>query len=177
WGTGLVILFFSIAFASFLLAYFYLRLENEQWPPPGIPMPRFGVALVATAAVVASAGAMYGALRAIRRGSSGGLRTGLAVSILAGAAAVGLQASELVGLTFDSHTHAYGSIFHAVGWFVVTLAAGGVGMAALTLYWTTRHHYTTRRHVPVVNAAQFWAAAVIMWLVGLGTLYVVPYLT
>ena len=40
WGMGLSILFVSIGFTSLLLAYFYLRLDNQTWPPAGIPSPR-----------------------------------------------------------------------------------------------------------------------------------------
>ncbi|MDQ3781728.1 MAG: cbb3-type cytochrome c oxidase subunit I, partial [Actinomycetota bacterium] len=79
WGTGLVILFLLIAFGSFLLAYFYLRIENPQWPPQGVPLPGFTAPLAAAAALIVAAVAVHRALRAIRAGSGAGLRLGLAV--------------------------------------------------------------------------------------------------
>ena len=66
WGTALVILVVAVAFAALLLSYFYLRLENPQWPPPGIADPDVGWASVAAALVVASGVAVRAALRRLR---------------------------------------------------------------------------------------------------------------
>ena len=66
WGTALVILVVAVAFAALLLSYFYLRLENPQWPPPGIADPDVGRAILAAALVVASGVAVRAALRRVR---------------------------------------------------------------------------------------------------------------
>ena len=39
WGMGMAILVAAIAFGTALLGYFYLRIENETWPPPGVADP------------------------------------------------------------------------------------------------------------------------------------------
>ena len=39
WGMGMAILVAAVAFGTALLGYFYLRIENEDWPPPGVPDP------------------------------------------------------------------------------------------------------------------------------------------
>ncbi|MFP5379501.1 MAG: hypothetical protein ACLGHP_07085, partial [Vicinamibacteria bacterium] len=33
WGTALATLFVAIMFTTFLLGYFYLRLDAPSWPP------------------------------------------------------------------------------------------------------------------------------------------------
>jgi cytochrome c oxidase subunit I+III len=76
WGMGLMILFAGIAFATLLLSYFYLRLENPVWPPAGIAEPGLAQAIVGAALVVVSGGAIYAALGRVRtadlaRSSSG----------------------------------------------------------------------------------------------------------
>ena len=40
-----------------------------------------------------------------------------------------------------------------------------------------RGQYPARRHANVANVARFWAAMVVMWVVGFGTLYLGPHLT
>jgi len=57
------------------------------------------------------------------------------------------------------------------------VASGGLITVGLTLYWALRGQYTARRHANVANVARLWAAVVVMWVVGFGTLYLGPYLT
>ncbi len=177
WGTGLLILFLGIAFTSFLLAYFYLRLENLDWPPPGISLPAPGAAVVAGALVLAGAVSMYRALHGIKADDQRRLRVGLAVAAALGGIGVAVQALEVTGVVFDSQTHAYGSIFHVMGWFCLMVAVAGIVMALMTLYWAVRGRYTARRHVPVANVALYWAALAVIWVIGFATLYLTPLLT
>ena len=50
-------------------------------------------------------------------------------------------------------------------------------VVALTLYWAVRGQYTARRHANVANVARFWAAMVVIWVVGFATMYLGPHLT
>jgi cytochrome c oxidase subunit I+III len=177
WGMGLMILFVSIAFISILLSYFYLRLENTAWPPPGIGNPPLPLAVLASLGVLGGCGAIYRGLREIRTGRQGSLRRWLGVGASLGAGGSAALIVELTGLTFSSRTHAYGSIFHLLGWFVVVVGVAAVVMALLLVFWSFRTRYTERRHVPVENVALFWLAAAVMWLVGMGVLHLTPRLT
>src|SRR5690606_3395591 len=67
WGTGLVILFASIAFVSILLGYFYLRLENDTWPPAGHPVPSLLRPALSTLVFLTGFGFVVGGARAIAR--------------------------------------------------------------------------------------------------------------
>lgn len=177
WGMGLIVLFVSVAFTSFLLAYFYLRLENPVWPPPGIPEPPVLATMSGVLLFTVAAGAFDRGLRSIRRGESGGLAKWTSVALLFGLGGVLAQVLYMVGLDFDSQTHAYGSIFHAIGWFSVAVGVGALIMGGLALYWTRRGEYTERRHVPIDNISLFWACAGIIWVIGFGVLTFAPYLT
>ncbi len=53
WAVGLALLVVAIAFATFLLAYFYLRVESPVWPPPGVARPALGRAALAALAMLA----------------------------------------------------------------------------------------------------------------------------
>jgi cytochrome c oxidase subunit I+III len=177
WGMGLMILFVAIAFASLLLSYFYLRLENPRWPPPGIAAPGLARPLLAAVLVVASGAAIWAALRRVRAADQRGFIRALAAALaLAGAGAI-VQLVDVAGLGFGGTGHAYGSIFWTLTGFLAVVAAGGLIMVALALYWAVRGQYTARRHANVASVARFWAAMVAMWLVGFGTLYLGPHLT
>jgi cytochrome c oxidase subunit I+III len=47
----------------------------------------------------------------------------------------------------------------------------------MTVFWSLRGQYTARRHANVANIARFWTAAVIVWVISFGVLYLGPLLT
>jgi cytochrome c oxidase subunit I+III len=177
WGTALVILVVAVAFAALLLSYFYLRLENPQWPPTGIADPDAGRAILAAALVVASGVAVRAALRRVRAADQRGFIAALGAALaLAGGGAV-VQLLDIARLGFGWTDHAYGSIFFLLAGFVAMVAAAALIVVALTLYWAVRGQYTARRHANVANITRFWAAMVVIWVVGFATLYLGPHLT
>jgi cytochrome c oxidase subunit I+III len=177
WGMGLAILFISIAFASLLLSYFYLRLENPLWPPAGITEPNLTRASIGAALMVVSGGAVYAALQRVRAADQRGFVLGLvAALVLAGSGGI-IQSLDIAQMGFAATTHAYGSIFYTMAGFVSVVAVGAMIMLAMTVFWAIRGQYNARRHAAVANIAKFWTAMVIVWIVGLGTLYLGPHLT
>jgi cytochrome c oxidase subunit I+III len=177
WGTALAILFVAIAFSMLVLSYFYLRLENPQWPPPGVPEPRLGGALVAAALLAASAVVVWLAQRRIVAGDQRGFVVALlgALALAGGGAAV--QWFDVARLGVEGTAHAYGSIFATLTGFISVVAVGAMIMLAMTVFWAVRGYYTRRRHAPVANVVRFWSAMVVIWLAGSGVLYLGPHLT
>jgi cytochrome c oxidase subunit I+III len=177
WGMNLVITFIGIALASFLLTYFYLRLENPVWPPEDFSMP--GLVAPALAGMLVSSGtaAMFWARKGIERGDQSRLRAGLIAASLLAAAGVGSQIIDFAGHPFSWISHAYGSVFYVVGGFAILVALAGLIMGILTIYWAFRGEYTARRHVPVSNVATFWLAMTVVWLTAQGVIHISPYLT
>jgi cytochrome c oxidase subunit I+III len=177
WGTALVILVVAVAFAGLLLSYFYLRLENPQWPPPGIADPDLVRASLAAALVVASGVAVRAALQRVRAADQRGFIAALGAALaLAGGGAV-VQLLDIARLGFGWTDHAYGSIFFLLAGFAAMVAAAALIVVALTLYWAIGGQYTARRHANVANITRFWAAMVVIWVVGFATLYLGPRLT
>jgi cytochrome c oxidase subunit I+III len=177
WGMELGILFIGIAFASFLLSYFYLRLGNPLWPPQGVVEPGFTRAIIGAALIVASGGAVNAARRRVRIADERGLIRGLvAALVLAGSGTI-IQVRDIAQLDIGWTSHAYGSIFHTLAGFVLAVAMSGMIMLATALFWAIRGLYTPRRHAAVANIARFWTAAVVVWIVGFATLYLGPHLT
>ena len=177
WGMGLVILFLSIMFGSFLLSYFYLRLENDIWPPAGADSPRMWLAAVVAALVVAGTGSVLRGLAAVKGGERSGLLAGLAVGTSLAVAALGLFCWELAAIDFTPQDHAYGSIFYTLAAFAVVVVFMAVVMSTQTLVYATKGHFNEHRYSPVDNVARFWVAATVMWVISLGVLYGTPVLT
>jgi cytochrome c oxidase subunit I+III len=177
WGTGIAILFFAIALSSLLLSYFYLRLENPVWPPPGITVPDLTPALTVAVLMVASRVAVSAALRRVRAADQGGFLRALAAAlVLTGVGAV-VQGVDIAGMTIGPGAHAYGSIFATMTGFAYVVIAGAMLMGVMVLVWAIRGHYDVRRHAAVANVTRLHTAAVIMWLITFGVLYLGPRLT
>jgi cytochrome c oxidase subunit I+III len=177
WGTGIAVLFFAIALASLLLSYFYLRLENPQWPPPDVTVPPLTQALVAAALLVLSVVAVHAALRRVRDADQGGFLRALGATLLLAGAGAAVQARDISGMAIGPGSHAYGSVFATLTGFAYVVLVGALIMLTMVLYWALRGHYTVRRHANIANVRTLHTGAVIMWLVTFGTLYLGPLLT
>jgi cytochrome c oxidase subunit I+III len=177
WGMGLVILFLSIMFGSFLLSYFYLRIENDVWTVEGAGRPSVLIALVVGALVVAGAAAIVRARNAVRSDDQGGLVTGLVAGTVLGLAGAGGFAWELARTDFTPQDHAYGSIYYTLAAFAVVVVIMGLIMAVQTLAYSVKGHYNAHRYSPVDNITRFWLAAAVIWVISLGVLHGTPYLT
>ncbi|MDX1620932.1 MAG: cbb3-type cytochrome c oxidase subunit I, partial [Nitriliruptorales bacterium] len=177
WGTGLTILFVVICFASLLLAYFYLRLENPQWPPAGVPLPGLLLPALAGGTMIASATVLYGGLRQLRGGNDGRFMAALVGTMLLGVAGLVVQLISVSRYGIGLTDHAYGSMVMTLNGFLVGAFGAAVIMLGATLVWTVRGIYTSGRYAPVVNIARFWAAMTTMWVVGYAVLHLGPHLT
>jgi cytochrome c oxidase subunit I+III len=105
-GMMLLILILWIALACLLFSYFYIRLVNEVWPPEGFALPNLTLVLISGGLLLLSGGAIYWALQGIRAGQNRQLGMGLAVNLILGALAIGLQIFDLTQLEFRWDTHA-----------------------------------------------------------------------
>ncbi|MEO2109195.1 MAG: cytochrome c oxidase subunit I [Actinomycetota bacterium] len=177
WGMGLSVLFVSIGFASLLLAYFYLRLDNAAWPPSGIAMPDLGALATGTALVVAAAAAVWVALRRVREAGTTAFKGWLVAGSVIGIAAAVHLFLHINGLEFDSKTHAYGSIYHTLAGFLLLMVVIGAVMTTMMAVWAVQGHFTNHRHVPVTNTATWWAAISVIWVIGAATLGLGPVVT
>jgi cytochrome c oxidase subunit I+III len=177
WGMGIAILFLSIAFGAFLLSYFYLRLENPQWPPPGAGRPSLVFGGLCTALVLAATFSVFAARRAVQSDDIRGLSTGLGATVALGLGGVAVLVVDLAGLDFGPRDHAYGSIFFTMAGFVILVAFMALVMAVFTLVYALRGHYNAYRLSPVDNTARFWGATAVLWTIAAGVLYATPYLT
>jgi cytochrome c oxidase subunit I+III len=175
-GMWLGVLIMGTALATFLFSYFYIRLENQIWPPKGIPLPDISLAIVSASILMISGGVMRWAVKGIEKGNQRFLKAGLAITLLLGLLALGVQIFDFTHLGFGVDVHAYGSLFYIVGGFAFVVLAGGLILNLLVQFWSWAGGYTGRDHVGVENAALYWYASVVVWILSFATLYGVPYL-
>jgi len=174
WGMGLSLLVAAIVFSTLLLSYLYLRIENADWPPPGVEVPGLLLAGVALVAVVASVGPMLRARRSIDTGSRSGLLSGLAAAGVLTIVGGGLLLYDLTQLDITAQDHAYGSIFYVLAGFLLAIALVGLVVLGVVLGAAWQGVFSPRRNAAVTNALRFWGAMAAMWSIGLVTLYVLP---
>jgi cytochrome c oxidase subunit I+III len=117
------------------------------------------------------------AQRRIGAGDRRGFLAGLAAALVLAVVAVVVQVRDLAQREPGWTDNAYGSIFYTLAGFAIFLAVAASIMITMVLYWGARGVYTQRRHAPIANVVRFWAAMVVMWVVGFGTLYLAPALT
>jgi cytochrome c oxidase subunit I+III len=177
WGMGMSILVAAIAWSTVMLSYFYLRIENESWPPADVDRPGLGWPLVAAVAIIAGAVATTRSHHLIKAGSQQrlvpALVAGAALTLVAGAVLL----YDLTQLDFTAQDHAYGSIFYLLSGTLLVLAVVGVAVDAVVIGAAVRGEFSPRRFAAVTNAARYGVALAVMWVLGLATLYVVPRLS
>jgi cytochrome c oxidase subunit I+III len=177
WGTGIAILFFGIALGSLLLSYFYLRLENPVWPPPGVDVPVLTGALIAAALMVISVVAVQAALRRVRAADQRGFLRGLIMTLVLAVTGAAAQGYDVARMAIGPGGHAYGSVFATLTGFAYVVMTGVLIMLTMVIFWALRGQLDVRRHAVVRNVATLHTAAVVMWLICFGTLYLGPVLT
>lgn len=176
WSMWLMILLIGIATSLFLFSYFYIRLQHEVWPYGGLPLPDLLLPGLATLAVIVGTAAMYWANRRIRRDDQLGLYVGLALAFLAGVAAVALLIVDLRNVPFDHTINAYGSLYYTLAVFAAVIVVGGMAQNLYTQVCAWFGRYSAREHISVDIGALYWYAALVFWVLLVGTVYLSPYL-
>jgi heme/copper-type cytochrome/quinol oxidase subunit 3 len=157
----------SMAFGTIFLSFLVLRNRVGTWPPPGIELPSFPIASLATALLVASSFAIHAAVKRGRAGAPGfaalwALGLGLGVAFAAVQAWLWFDLLE-AGRTPESGL--YESLFYGLTW----VHAAHVALALLALVWIQVGIASGRygRHLisTVQNTAIFWHFMDVVWVI------------
>ena len=157
WGIALFVATEATLFGTLIGSYFYLRFNNLQWPPPGVPEPKVAVPLVLTGVLLATSVPLQAAVSAARGAHR--LRAwwlvALALFVQTGyfAMQVHLFADDLakvrpqgsscasiyVTLVGADHAHVFVGLLLDL-WLLARLATGLtnyrlVGLRVVTFYW------------------------------------------
>lgn len=169
-NTTLGMVFFigswSMAFGTFFLAFLILRQRVGVWPPEGISLPSFPLAIVATSIMIASSVALHRAMKGLDAGTDGARRDWvLTIALGLGFAAVqGWLWLDLMAAGRRPTSGLYESLFYGLTWF----HAAHVVCGLLGLLWAwiglATGRYGTHRLSTVNNIAMFWHFVDVVWI-------------
>jgi len=162
WGMAMFVAGEATLFAIMTGSYFYLRVKNVQWPPPGIPEPKVVVPLVLLGVIVVSVSPMYLGYAAARSTRFGAARAWILLALVLQAGYFAMQVHEYAGdlSRFTPQEHAYGSIYF-------TLLGADHAHVALGLLFNLWLLVRPRRNAFLVIAFYWYAVAAITAVVTL----------
>lgn len=176
-GVLLLIATEAALFACLAASAFYLRSRAPAWPPNGVELPELLLPLLNTALLLSSSVTMAWGEGGARRGARGRLALGLGLTLLLGAAFLGVQAFEYGRAEFAPADHAYASLFFTLTGLHGLHVFVGVIAIAVVLLWAQLGYFGARRHLALHNVALYWHFVDAVWLlVILPTVYLSPYL-
>jgi cytochrome c oxidase subunit III len=173
WGTAGFMLIESLMFVLVLVAYYYLRLVNDEWPP-SLPDPGVTPALMTTAILVVSCVPNEITKRYAEQYDVKAVRVWMVVCIVLAVAANASRAFEFASLNASWNQNAYAS----VTWVLLALHTSHLLIDLLDTIVLAAIVFTTEpdgpRFVDVSENALYWYFVVASWIpVGL-TIYLAP---
>jgi heme/copper-type cytochrome/quinol oxidase subunit 3 len=157
WGMAILVASEATLFGVMFGTYFYLRFENVQWPPAGVPEPKVVVPLILAVVLLATTVPMRFASLAAQRGALKATRRliFLALVVQSGYLAMEIHLYQDDLRHFSQQSRSYGSIYFtllgadhahvAIGlllsvWLLLKLARGLTAyrlnaVRAIAFYW------------------------------------------
>jgi cytochrome c oxidase subunit 3 len=164
------VMFFGGLFAT----YFSARASFAgTWGPTAgaEPLEILPIALPITLILLSSSVTMHWAVRSIRRGSMGGLRLWLVVTLGLGIVFLAGQAYDYTVLGFGISDGVFGTVFYTLTGFHGAHVFGGVvGLSILTAR-AGQGQFSARNHVAVEAVSYYWHFVDLVWVALFTTLY------
>ncbi|MCU1468462.1 MAG: cytochrome c oxidase, subunit [Actinomycetia bacterium] len=171
WGMATLIATESMVFVILLGAYFFLRASAPQWPPGGIPAPELKLTVPFSFVLWGSSLPVFYAEAAIRRGSQRGLRVGLLVSAVMGAAFLGFTLKDFADLTFGWRDNAYGSMFYTIVGLHALHVFVGLCMSVVVQIKAWQGKFSATRHISVEVFSLYWHFVDVVWVFVFASLF------
>ncbi len=171
---GMLIFIFTeiMLFASFFMAYFFIRVSNgEEWMPPDQELP-VTIAAFNTIILLSSSVTLHWALHGIKHDNRAALKAGMIMTIALGACFLGVQINEYANLGFAPAASAQASVFYSLTGLHGAHVAIGLIILSVVLTRALRGHYSSEKHWGVEVPGIYWHFVDAMWIVVFSTLYV-----
>lgn len=166
---GMVIFITSelMFFGALFGAYFTIRAQSGEWPPPGTPQIEAVRTAIFTVFLVASSFTQHLGVLAIRKGDRDGLLRWTAITIALGAvflAGQGIEYALLFGENFTIGSNVFGTLFFTMTGFHGLHVAGGLLMLAIVGAKGRMGHFTADRHGPAEAVGYYWHFVDVVWI-------------
>lgn len=173
WGVSSLIAIELSVFSALLASYFYLRLGEPSWPPPGVTLPDWKLPAIATVLLLISSYTMNRATKVAVREDRAPIFL-LGVSVALAIAVDVIRLFEFADLDFRWDSHAYGSIFWTMkGLHFLHLIAAFLGTGLIALIAALGRMPRVVKVAIEVDGI-YWQFVVWVWLVLFIIIYVVP---
>jgi len=170
----------AMSFGGLIVGYGILRNGSSNWP---VPAHVLGINLTAfmTFLLICSSVTMVLSLSAIKRGDQSGLRKFLFLTVLGGAAFLGLQVYEWTHLIERGMTltgNPFGAALFGATFFVLTgfhgcHVFGGVVYLSCVLIQALRGRFGEQHHNEVEIAGLYWHFVDLVWILIFTFVYLV----
>jgi cytochrome c oxidase subunit III len=179
WGNTLMIFIETTTIALLVMAYFYLRRNFDEWPPPQVmtlppiyhPVPDLPIPTIETIIFVLSCGLMYWTDLSARAKDNWRTRIGVAILFAIGIALTVLRFKEFHGLKFRWDENAYGSIIWTmIGMHLTYILAATLEFFILGL-WLFTHPIDDKRALDVTLCGGYWYWVTGTWIVVYAVVY------
>ena len=170
----------AMSFGGLIVGYGILRNGSSNWP---VPAHVLGINLTAfmTFLLICSSVTMVLSLSAIKRGDQSGLRKFLFLTVLGGAAFLGLQVYEWTHLIERGMTitgNPFGAALFGTTFFVLTgfhgcHVFGGVVYLSCVLIQALRGRFGEQHHNEVEIAGLYWHFVDLVWILIFTFVYLV----
>ena len=173
WGTVGFMVIEGSMFVMVMIAYYYLRLRVDVWPP-SLPDPDLTVASINLLLVFASLLPAHLAKVAAERYDLRKVRLWLTLLTLAGLVTLVVRAFEFPALNCRWDDNAYGSIVWMImGLHTIHVATDVVDSAVLAALMFSSH-VEDKRFVDVSENSLYWYFIVLWWIPVYATVYLAP---
>jgi cytochrome c oxidase subunit 3 len=159
-------------FGGLFAAYFTLRAEAKEWPPPGVELETLTSAL-ATVLLIASSGTMHLAVRSRERGDRTAMLRWLVLTLALGAVFLANQGREFLVLDFQVSSNSYGSIYYLMTGFHGLHVLAGLVLMLVALAIATGPGPLARRGPVVESIGYYWHFVDVVWIGLFTTIFVI----
>ncbi|HMF04770.1 MAG TPA: heme-copper oxidase subunit III [Acidimicrobiia bacterium] len=159
-------------FGGLFAAYFTLKAEARQWPPPGVELETL-LSAIFTVFLIASSGTMILAVRALERGDRRGMIRWILLTFGLGLLFLANQIREFLTLNFQISSNSYGSIYYLMTGFHALHVAAGLLLMFVALAIATGPGPLSRRSPAVDSIGYYWHFVDVVWIGLFTTIFII----
>jgi cytochrome c oxidase subunit 3 len=159
-------------FGGLFAAYFNIRADAKEWPPPGLEHLHATLPAIFTVVLVLSSITMHMGVLAIRRGNVKALARWVGITLFLGIVFLAGQIYDYSTLEFTIRDGVYGSTFYTLTGFHGAHVFGGAVYLFIVLMRTLSGQFSKAHHAAVEGASMYWHFVDAVWIALFFVLYV-----